>query len=134
MSQNLPQICTATAQVYRKAIPKQIQYRVVLHFVTLSTSFLLAANLEIQERSSDSGKSESDCDLLPVYFSLTIKYTELRTELNSEYVRLRISFSEESEPDIVKILKKKSLIFQDGVGSSFKKFVSKFGVNFSIRQ
>ena len=37
VSQKLPQMCTASAQVYRKSIPKQMQYRFAVNFGTLST-------------------------------------------------------------------------------------------------
>ena len=36
MSQNLPQICTVSAQVYRKSVLKQMQYRFAVTFGTLS--------------------------------------------------------------------------------------------------
>ena len=38
MSQNLPQICTASALVYHKYIPKQMQYRFAVKYGTLSRS------------------------------------------------------------------------------------------------
>ena len=43
VSQNLWQICTASAKVYRKSIHKHMQYRFAVNFGTLST---LDGNLE----------------------------------------------------------------------------------------
>ena len=39
--QNLPQICAASASVYRTFIIKQMQYRFAVHFATLSMHSLL---------------------------------------------------------------------------------------------
>ena len=39
VSQNLPQICTESALVYRKSLLKQMQYRFAVNFGTLSIFF-----------------------------------------------------------------------------------------------
>ena len=53
MSQNLPQICTASAEVYRRPILYQIQYRFVIIFGTLSTQDFLLGGVYVMVAQID---------------------------------------------------------------------------------